>query len=251
MIAFHSALRFKSNRTPVASQKLCRPCQALVDPRASGDRVTPHALDLGDPDRAVAQPVVAGVPTPVVSPASTNPFSTIANSPIVLWYLRVLDEKPLVTKQWTSLSGFVLGDILAQLLTEPEFLVSRTLTLAAYGFFIDAVAGHHFYEWLDKNIEPGRAKTSKAVGKKIAIDQLIYAPIFTCVLYAYLSTVQGDFSGIPVVLSDKVVPTLMANYAVWPLAHALNFYYVPTEQRILYNNFIAVCWTTWLSCLAH
>jgi hypothetical protein len=32
----------------------------------------------------------------------------------------------------------------------------------------------------------------------------------------------------------------MANYAVWPLAHALNFYYVPTEQRILYNNFIAV-----------
>jgi Mpv17 / PMP22 family len=39
----------------------------------------------------------------------------------------------------------------------------------------------------------------------------------------------------------QVVPTLMANYAVWPLAHALNFYYVPTEQRILYNIFIAVC----------
>jgi protein Mpv17 len=79
-----------------------------------------------------------------------------------------------------------------------------------------------------------------AVGKKIAIDQLIYAPIFTCVLYAYLSAIHGDFTEIPAVLSEKVVPTLMANYAVWPLAHALNFYYVPTEQRILYNNFIAV-----------
>lgn len=41
-------------------------------------------------------------------------------------------------------------------------------------------------------------------------------------------------------LQAKVVPTLLANYAVWPLAHALNFYYVPTEQRILYNNVVAV-----------
>jgi hypothetical protein len=162
MIASLSALGLRSNRTPVASKQTCRPCQAFVDPRASVDRVVPHALDLGDPDRAVAQAVVAGVPTPVEPPASTNPLSNITKSPIVLWYLRVLDEKPLVTKQWTSLSGFVIGDILAQLLTEPEFLVSRTLTLAGYGFFIDAVAGHHFYEWLDKNIEPGRAKTAKA-----------------------------------------------------------------------------------------
>lgn len=78
------------------------------------------------------------------------------------------------------------------------------------------------------------------MGKKILIDQLLYAPAFTCILYAYLQAANGDIAGIPEVLQDKVVPTLMANYAVWPLAHALNFYYVPTEQRILYNNFIAV-----------
>ena len=140
------------------------------------------------------------------------------------------------------------------------------------------------------------------VGKKILIDQLLYAPVFTVILYTYLQAAHGDLAGIPEVLQDKVVPTLLANYAVWPLAHALNFYYVPTEQRILYNNFIAVrhlngivawplvigascaapcalkhlilqsrlhlctvlyhngelgchfvqvCWTTWLSCLAH
>lgn len=61
-----------------------------------------------------------------------------------------------------QLSGFVLGDIAAQCLTEPDFLLSRTLILGAYGFFIDAVAGHHFYDWLDANIEPGRAQTAKA-----------------------------------------------------------------------------------------
>ena len=52
-------------------------------------------------------------------------------------------------------------------------------------------------------------------------------------------------------MQSKVVPTLMANWCVWPLAHRLNFYFVPTEQCILYNNFVAVCWATWLSLLAH
>jgi hypothetical protein len=54
---------------------------------------------------------------------------------------------------------------------------------------------------------------------------------------------------VSMVVQDKVVPTLLANYTVWPLAHALNFYYVPTAQRILYNNFVAVCLTR--ACLQH
>lgn len=172
-------------------------------------------------------------------------------SPPVRAYLRKLETHPLQTKCWTSFSGFFLGDVAAQLLTEPSFAIERTLILATYGFIIDAPAGNAFYNWLDANIEPGNAKSGSAVGKKILIDQLLYAPVFTCVLYTFLQLAHMDPAGIPAVLQDKVVPTLMANYAVWPLAHALNFYYVPTEQRILYNNFVAVCWTTWLSYLAH
>lgn len=66
-----------------------------------------------------------------------------------------------------------------------------------------------------------------------------------------LAAVASSANISPSYLQEKAVPTLLANYAVWPLAHALNFYFVPTEQRILYNNFVAICWTTWLSCLAH
>jgi hypothetical protein len=39
-----------------------------------------------------------------------------------------------------------------------------------------------------------------AVGKKILIDQLIYAPVFTCVLYSYLQFAHGDLASIPEVL---------------------------------------------------
>jgi hypothetical protein len=39
-----------------------------------------------------------------------------------------------------------------------------------------------------------------AVASKIVIDQLIYAPIFTCVLYIFLQTAHMDIEGIPGVL---------------------------------------------------
>jgi hypothetical protein len=179
MLAPLSALRFRPNLTLTTPQKRRASCQALIDPRASADGVVSPGFELSDQDRAVVQPVVqpvvAGVPTSVEPTTSTNPLSAFTQSPIVLWYLRILDERPLVTKQWTSLSGFVLGDILAQLLTEPDFLVSRTLILAAYGFFIDAVAGHHFYQWLDDNIEPGRAKTAQA-GERHASSSYFVRP---------------------------------------------------------------------------
>ena len=43
-------------------------------------------------------------------------------------------------------------------------------------------------------------------------------------------------------MQAKVMPTLLANWAMWPLAHYINFKYVPTDGRILYNNCIAVAW---------
>ena len=56
-----------------------------------------------------------------------------------------LETNPFTTKCWTSFTGFFIGDVVAQLLTEPDFAISRTLILAGYGFFIDAPAGNAFY----------------------------------------------------------------------------------------------------------
>ena len=48
-----------------------------------------------------------------------------------------------------------------------------------------------------------------AVGKKIAIDQFVYAPIFTAVLYTYLQAAHGDFASIPQALQVSVAPMQM------------------------------------------
>lgn len=43
-------------------------------------------------------------------------------------------------------------------------------------------------------------KSASAVLKKIAIDQLVYAPVFTCILYMYLQIAHGE--------ADTIVATL-------------------------------------------
>lgn len=40
----------------------------------------------------------------------------------------------------------------------------------------------------------------------------------------------------------KLGPALKANYLLWPAAHVVNFGFVPSEQRILYINCVAVVW---------
>ena len=39
---------------------------------------------------------------------------------------------------------------------------------------------------------------------------------------------------------DKLVKTIVANYILWPVAHFINFRFVPSEQRIAYNNVVSV-----------
>jgi protein Mpv17 len=43
---------------------------------------------------------------------------------------------------------------------------------------------------------------------------------------------------------------LLANYALWPIAHLINFKFVPSEQRILYINCVQIIWSAYLSNLA-
>lgn len=39
---------------------------------------------------------------------------------------------------------------------------------------------------------------------------------------------------------EKLVKTVVANYILWPVAHFINFRFVPSQHRILYNNLVAV-----------
>lgn len=84
------------------------------------------------------------------------------------------------------------------------------------------------------------ARRMAVVLSKMAIDQLAFTPVGTVVFYAAMKTMEGDAASLPSTLQHKFLPTLMAGYALWPLAHVVNFRFIPSPYRVLYVNAVQV-----------
>ena len=168
------------------------------------------------------------------------------------WYCKSLETRPLLTKACTSFVGFMLGDLIAQQISHPDMLdVTRILRLGAYGLLIDGPIGSMWYDVLEKFVCPEEPTGNKAVLLKTALDQVVYATIMTAVFFALIRVWEGHPEAVMSTLQAKFWPTLAANYMVWPLAHIINFKFVPSQFRILYNNAVCVAWLTYLSMLTH
>ena len=57
-------------------------------------------------------------------------------------YNSLLQAKPILTKSLTSLFGFAIGDILAQLITGQPYNALRTLRLTLFGIVMDGPVGN-------------------------------------------------------------------------------------------------------------
>lgn len=168
-------------------------------------------------------------------------------------YNRALQAHPLTTKACTSMVGFILGDLIAQHFGHPHASIDimRAARLGAYGLLIDGPVGSKWYDVLETYVFPKDPISTKAVLAKTALDQVVYATIMTAVYFAVIRCLEGHPELIMTTLQSKFLPTLAANYMIWPLAHLINFRFVPSEYRILYNNVVCVAWLTGLSFLTH
>jgi protein Mpv17 len=166
-------------------------------------------------------------------------------------YNRALAAQPLLVKAATSFVGFTVGDILAQKFIDPdkEYDVNRTLRLGSFGALIHGPTGHFFYGFLDKQL-PGTAATT--VVSKVAIDQLIWNPIFGVMFFSYLGLTEGKtVDQIQTKIKNDLQTAVMGSWAVWIPAHTINFKFVPSSQRLLYINSIQIGYNVFLSFLGN
>jgi len=163
-------------------------------------------------------------------------------------YNDALDKKPLTTKALTSLVGWALGDFLAQVfITGGPFDWKRFLTLSAFGFLYHGPSGHYFYNWLDSVIE---GNEGPQVAAKVAIDQIIWCPIFMTVFFTYLGLVNGDsFSAIGNKIRNDLLTACQGSWKVWPIVHAVNFKFISTKHRLVFINGVQVAFNMFLSLL--
>jgi len=166
-------------------------------------------------------------------------------------YEELLDEKPLLMKALTSLMGFTLGDILAQVFIQKneKFDYFRLFRLASFGFLIHGTSSHWFYGMLDGKI-PGTS--AKVVFTKVFIDQVLWNPIFGIMFFSYVALLEAK--GLAYVIDktkNELLTQVTGSWKVWPLAHTINFRFVPSSQRVLYINTIQIGYNCFLSLISN
>lgn len=171
-----------------------------------------------------------------------------------LWarYNALLEAQPLLTKALTSLTGFTVGDVLAQSFIEggdKPYDLMRTVRMGSFGFLLHGTTGHYFYGFLDSKL-PGTKPVT--VATKVAIDQTIWNPIFGLMFFGYLNLTEGKtMEEYKNKVKNDLKTAVMGSWAVWVPAHTINFAFVPPSQRLLYINTIQIGYNVFLSFLGN
>ncbi|XP_025089435.1 protein Mpv17-like isoform X2 [Pomacea canaliculata] len=102
----------------------------------------------------------------------------------------------------------------------------------------------YWYLCLDKMY----AGTRYAPFKMVLTDQMIGAPIVITTFLAGLGILKGeDSKQIVQKIKMNFVPLMINNYKIWPAAQIINFYFMPLQHRVLFVNFVALGWNTFLA----
>uniref|UniRef100_A0A7S1CGT8 Peroxisomal membrane protein MPV17 n=1 Tax=Bicosoecida sp. CB-2014 TaxID=1486930 RepID=A0A7S1CGT8_9STRA len=161
-----------------------------------------------------------------------------------LWerYAELLETRPILTKSLTSLVITAIGDIACQtFFGDGSFDIVRFAQFSILGGVLVGPGLHFWYGTLNRLI-PG--VTTKAVLGRLALDQLVWAPPFIAVFMGTLKTMQGrPYDD----LLEIVWESCKVNWMLWPAANFINFKFVPGQYQVLFANFVALIWNTYLS----
>lgn len=126
--------------------------------------------------------------------------------------------------------------------------LERTIHMGFSGS-IAGVICHHWYNFLDKVII---GKSAAMVFKKLCLDQFVCSPI---VILSFFATV-AIFEDKPIEsftdeVKEKFWILYKAEWVVWPPAQIINFYFLPTRFRVLYDNTISLGYDVYTSNVKH
>ncbi|XP_015593792.1 mpv17-like protein 2 [Cephus cinctus] len=125
---------------------------------------------------------------------------------------------------------------------------TRTRNMAVSGMSVGIVC-HHWYCYLDARIQ---GRTIGIVLKKVVIDQLVCSPLCIGMFFLTLGILEmNNWEELKQEIKNKAHRLYIAEYIVWPPAQIINFYFLPTRFRVLYDNTISLGYDVYTSQVKH
>lgn len=129
----------------------------------------------------------------------------------------------------------------------PPFDFERLTRFMAYGFAM-APLQFKWFGFLSRTFPITKTSAFGPAMKRVAFDQIIFAPFGVACFFSVMTVAEGG--GRRAVMSklrDMYVPTLKANYAVWPAVQVINFRLMPVQFQLPFVSTIGIAWTAYLS----
>lgn len=141
-----------------------------------------------------------------------------------------------------------MGDGISQLCIENtavrNYDLRRSSRFFILGFCALGPMMRFWYLALDKMY----AGTKLAPLKMVVTDQTLGAPTILFTFVAGMGLLKGDSrEQIMESIRGDYITILINNYKVWPAAQAINFFFMPLQHRVLFVNFVALGWNTFLA----
>jgi len=129
----------------------------------------------------------------------------------------------------------------------PPFDFERLTRFMAYGFLMAPIQ-FRWFKFLEKTFPITKTHAFPQAMKRVAFDQLIFAPFGVAAFFTAMTVAEGGGRrGVSQKLRDMYVPTLKANYMLWPAVQVVNFRLMPVQFQLPFVSTVGIAWTAYLS----
>lgn len=118
-------------------------------------------------------------------------------------------------------------------LLPPPFDFERLTRFMAYGFAM-APLQFRWFKFLSTAFPITKSSAFVPAMKRVAFDQFIFAPFGIACFFTVMTVAEGGGRrAVFQKLRDMYVPTLKANFAVWPAVQIINFRLMPVQFQLV------------------
>jgi len=129
----------------------------------------------------------------------------------------------------------------------PPFDFERLARFMGYGFFMAPVQ-YRWFQFLSRAFPITKESAFAPALKRVAFDQLIFAPFGIATFFTVMTIAEGGGKrAISHKMRDMYLPTLKANFMVWPTVQILNFRAIPVKFQLPFVSSVGIAWTAYLS----